>query len=44
MRAQCLAQDTADLSETVKALTRKMKAPNESDMKDLKRFGRYLVG
>ena len=44
MRAQFLAQDRADLSETVKSLTRKMKAPNESDMKDLKRLGRYLVG
>ena len=44
MRAQFLAQDRADLSEAVKSLTRKMKAPNESDMKDLKRLGRYLVG
>ena len=44
MRAQCLAQDQADLSECVKSLTRKMKAPNESDVKDLKRLGRYLVG
>ena len=44
MRAQFLAQDRADLSEAVKSLTRKMKAPNESDMKDLKRVGRYLVG
>ena len=44
MRAQFLAQDGADLSEAVKSLTRKMKAPNESDMKDLKRLGRYLVG
>ena len=44
MRAQFLAQDGADLSEAVKSLTGKMKAPNESDMKDLKRLGRYLVG
>ena len=44
MRAQFLALDRADLSEAVKSLTRKMKAPNESDIKDLKRLGRYLVG
>ena len=44
MRAQFLAQDRADLSEAVKSLTRKMKGPNESDFKDLKRLGRYLVG
>ena len=44
MRAQFLAQDRADLSEAVKSLTRKMKSPNEADMKDLKRLGRYLVG
>ena len=44
MRAQFLAQGGADLSEAVKSLTRKVKAPNESDMKDLKRLGRYLVG
>jgi hypothetical protein len=38
MRAQFLAQDRAHLSEAV------MKAPNESDMQDLKRLGRYLAG
>ena len=44
MRAQFLPQDRAALSEAVESLTRKIKAPNESDMKDLKRLGRYLVG
>ena len=44
MRAQFLAQDRADLNACVKSLTRKMKAPNESDLKDLKRLARYLVG
>ena len=44
MRAQFLAQDRADIAETVKSLTRKMKAPNDADVKDLKRLGRYLVG
>ena len=43
MRAQFLAQDRADIAETVKSLTRKMKAPNDADVKDLKRLGRYLV-
>ena len=44
MRAQFLAQDRADLSEAVKSLTRKMRSPNEVDMKDLKRLAHYLVG
>ena len=39
MRAQFLALDRADLSEAVKSLTGKMEAPNESDIKDLKRLG-----
>lgn len=43
MRAQFLAQDRADIAESVKSLTRKMKSPNEADLKDLKRLGRYLV-
>ena len=44
MRAQFLAQDRADLSKAVKSLTKQVKAQNESDMKDLKRLERYLVG
>lgn len=44
MRAQFLSQDRADIAEAVKAVTRKLKAPNEADLKDFKRLGRYLVG
>ena len=44
MRAQFLAQDRADLNETVKCLTRKMQNPTDQDLSDLKRLGRYLKG
>ena len=44
MRAQFLGQDRADIAESVKSLTRKMKSPTEADFKDLKRLGRYLIG
>ena len=44
MRAQFLGQDRADIAESVKSLTRKMKSPTEVDFKDLKRLGRYLIG
>ena len=44
MRAQFLSLDRADLSETVKCLTRKMQNPTEQDLSDLKRLGRYLKG
>ena len=43
MRAQFLGQDRADIAESVKSLTRKMKSPTEADFKDLKRLGRYLI-
>ena len=44
MRASYLSQDRADIAEAVKNLARKMKEPNEEDVKDLKRLGRYLKG
>ena len=43
-RAQFLGQDRADIAESVKSLTRKMKSPTETDFKDLKGLGRYLIG
>ena len=44
MRAAYLSQDRPDISEAVKALSRKMKEPNLRDGQDLKRLGRYLKG
>ena len=44
MRAWYLSQDRSDICDTVKILAGKMKEPNEADMGDLKRFGRFLKG
>ena len=44
MRASYLAQDRADIAETVKMLARRMCKPTESDFGDLKRLGGYLRG
>ena len=44
MRAQFLAQDRADLSESVKSLTRWMQSPTDAHMKDLKKLVRYIAG
>ena len=44
MRASYLSQDRSDICDTVKILARKMKEPNEADMGDLKRLGRFLKG
>ena len=42
MRAAYLAQDRPDLGHAVKNLARKMVAPTEASLTDLKRLGRYL--
>jgi len=39
-----MAQDRSDVQHAVKELSRKMSKPNRGDMRQLKRFGRYLIG
>ena len=44
MRGSYLAQDRMDIAESVKTLARHMVTPNEEDLRDLKRLGRFLKG
>ena len=43
MRASYLGQDRTDIQEATKCLAQKMKGPNEYDLTELKRLGRYLM-
>jgi len=43
MRGSFLAQDRADIGETIKTLAQGMASPRESHWEDLKRLGRYLL-
>ena len=41
MKLAYVAQDTVDIAEAVKCLTRHMKEPRSGHMQELKRLGRY---
>jgi len=43
-RANYLSADRLDIAYAVKELSRAMSTPTESDMRSLKRLGRYLLG
>ena len=43
-RSLVMRAHRADIAESVKSLTRKMKSPTEADFKELKRLERYLIG
>lgn len=43
MRLSYLSQDRADVQEAAKCLAQRMKEPNEYDMQELRRAGRYLL-
>ena len=40
MKLACVAQDSVDIAEAVKCLTRHMKEPRSGHMQELKRLGR----
>ena len=43
MKLAKVAQDSVDIAEAVKSLTRHMKEPRSGHTQELKRLGRYLV-
>ncbi|CAK0798924.1 unnamed protein product, partial [Prorocentrum cordatum] len=44
MRASYLGQDRLDIQEAVKCLAQSMKSPNEFNLQEPKRLGRYVLG